>query len=160
MPVDTIPSDAEVRDLVAASLQVMANHNNTESVSRYELVSDSWTKARQLEIWNKWIPYSTSGPLPEPPKKLVVVWKEIEGYNGPYPILVTSEEKACPPVVDPIDHPEPTPAGRAHVGTHLYGKFWQCMLDDTMPMGAVIPADGAHPKLTKIQAFAGFLYQE
>jgi hypothetical protein len=161
MPVDIIPSDLEIRQLAAANLQLMANHNNTEAVARYTLESGAWVDARHLEIWNKWPPYSSAGPLPPPPKRLVVVWKVIEGYEGPYPILVTSTEDACPPVKDPGSEVTPPPtAGVAHVGVHLSGPYWQCCLDDTMPVGAIVPADGVHPKVKKIQAFAGFLYQE
>lgn len=161
MPIDTIPSDLDIRQLTAASLQDMANHNNKEAVARYALTSDSWTRARQLEIWNKWPAYSTSGPLPSPPKKLIVVWKTIEGYDGPYPVMVSSPEDACPPVKDPANETTPQPvAGYAHVGVHLYGLYWQCCLDDTMPAGAVVPAEGTHPAVRKMQAFAGFVYQE
>lgn len=160
MPIDPVPTDAEIRILAAANLQAMANHNNDEAVKKYGLVSDSWTAARHLEIWNKWTPYSSAGPLPPPPRRLAVVWKIIEGYEGLYPILVSTQDEACPPVAEVTEAPSHLAPGLAAVGVHLYGPIWQCQLNDTMPEGAEVPAGTDHPKVKKIPTFAGFLYQE
>ncbi len=132
----------EVGAALVAGIQRQVGHFNEQAALHYKTACDNWL-LNNSQRRDMGLPLT---PKPVQPARYEV--RVVEDQDGVLWMWSESVGLIGEPCPDLPPLPEVPPEGRVRIGQHVYGAFYQCLREDTMPAGATVvvpPSDGPEP---------------